>query len=143
MAGCAGGCGEGSKLASVSSHGVMKPHGGIRYLLKSSCSSSQSADHGIRMHTSATGNVDHVIKPSTVETEVKTSYANSPEEAWIYVHGCRIKRSGLCFGSQGDVYAPDSEDDESGVDLAPAVSVNGAASVVLAPVVGVDGGAGV
>ena len=74
---------------------------------------------------------------------VKPSSADSAEEAWIYVRGCRIKRSGLRFNSQGDVYVPDSEDDESGADLAPAVAANGAAGADLAPAVAADGAAGV
>jgi hypothetical protein len=121
----------------------MKPRGGIRYLLKSSGGSGKSGDRGIRTHADASGNVGHVVKPGTVDSEVKPSSVDSAKEAWIYVRGCRIKRSGLRFNSQGDVYVPDSEDDESGVDLAPAVAANGAAGAHLAPAVVADGVAGV
>jgi len=86
-------------MASAGSPGPMKPHGGIRCLLKSSGGSGKSGDRGIRTHAGASGNIGHVVKSGTVDSEVKPSSADSAEEAWIYVRGCQIKRSGLRFNS--------------------------------------------
>jgi hypothetical protein len=94
-----------------------------------------------------------LVKPSATESAVKPTSADSTEEAWIYVRGCRIRSAGLRFNSQGDVYVPDSEDEEdapevaadgaASVDLAPAVVVDGSVGVNLAPAMATDGAAGV
>ncbi|CAO2195144.1 unnamed protein product [Urochloa humidicola] len=39
------------------------------------------------------------------------------EEDWIVVRGRRIRRAGLRINSQGDVYAPDSEGEQSDMDM--------------------------
>lgn len=88
------------------------------------------------------------VKPGPVDSAMKPTSADSAEEEWIYIRGCRIKKAGLRFNSQGDVYVLDSEDEEealpkarlgaSVVDLAPAVAADGAGGVDLAPAVAAD-----
>ena len=121
----------GSKIASACGADLMRPRGGIRGLVKSSAGSSKSADRGIPTHAGASGSVGHIVKPGAVDSDVKPSSADSAEKAWIYIRGCRINRAGLRFNSKGDVYVPDSEDDESSVEVAPVVAANGATDVDL------------
>ena len=94
-----------------------------------------------------------LVKPGAAESAVKPISADSAEEAWIYVRGYRIKRAGLRFNSQGDVYVPDFEDEEEAlevsvngpvdVDLAPAMATYRATGVDMAPTVAADGAASV
>jgi hypothetical protein len=116
----------------------LKLCGRIQGIVKTVGSGINSSGRGIRRHSSSP-------KPTSAKSEIqKPSSIDSSKEGWIYVRGCRIKRSpAMCFDSQGEVYVPDSEDDESGADLAPAVAANGAAGADLAPAVTAEGAAGV
>jgi hypothetical protein len=85
--------------------------------------------HGIR----------NLIKHAA-ESAVKPTSVDSAEEAWIYVRMCRIQRAThVRFNSQGDMYVPDSEDEEDALEVA----ANGAVGVELASVVAADRAAGV
>lgn len=130
-------------MASASDAHLMKPSGGIPCLLTSGRDSGYSSDRGFRTLAGAGGNAHHVVKAGAVESDVKASSTDSAEEEWIYIRGCRIKRSGLRFNSQGYVYVPDSEDDESAMDLAPAVAADKAVGLDLAPTMATDRAAGV
>jgi hypothetical protein len=85
--------------------------------------------------------IRNLVKPRATESTLKPTSAYSAEEPWIYVRGCRIERAGLRFrvNSQGELYVPDSEDEEEALE----VSANGPVDVDLAPVVAADGAAGV
>jgi hypothetical protein len=76
------------------------------------------------------------VKPTGAKSKIqKPSNIDLTEGDWIYVRGCRIKRDGLRFNSQGDVYIPDSEEDEVApeVDVAPVVTAEGVAGVEMNP----------
>ncbi|RLN42408.1 hypothetical protein C2845_PM01G15680 [Panicum miliaceum] len=128
----------GSKVAGAGGADLMKPHGEIGDLVKSTGCSGEFAACGIRTHAGASGIGGPVVKPGAAKSVVKPCGTNSTE-AWICVCGCRIERAGLRFNSQGDVYVPDSEDE----DVGPEVAANGAVDVELAPVVASDRVAGV
>ena len=72
-------------MTSASGAEQMKPDHGIRGLVK-------SGDHRIETHGGASGSVAHIVKPGAIDSEIKPSSADSAKDAWIYVHGCRIKR---------------------------------------------------
>jgi len=146
---------------------LMKLHGGIGDLVKSGGCIGKAAACGIRAHAGASGIGGHIDKPGAAKSVVKPCSAHSAEEAWICVHGCQIKSAGLRFNSQGDVFVPDSEDEDAapevaadgavgqelahavasdrvvGMDLTLVNAADGAASMDVAPAVAPDGVAGV
>ena len=81
-----------SKMTSASGAEQMKPHHGIRGLVKSGGGNGKSGDRRIETHGGASGSVGHIVKPGAIDSEIKPSSADSAKDAWIYVHGCRIKR---------------------------------------------------
>jgi hypothetical protein len=116
------------KKAGAGGADLMKRRGGVG-------DNGKSTACRIATHAGANATGGHVVKPGPAESVVKPSRTDSAEEVWIYVRGCRIKRAGLRFDSQGDVYVPDSEDDE---DVAHEVAENGAIGEELAPAVAAD-----
>ena len=60
--------------------------------MKSGGGNGKSGDRRIETHGGASGSVGHIVKPGTIDSEIKPSSADSAKDAWIYVHGCRIKR---------------------------------------------------
>ncbi|KAG2595120.1 hypothetical protein PVAP13_5KG053601 [Panicum virgatum] len=81
-----------SKMTSASGAEQMKPHHGIRGLVKSGGGNSKSGDRRIETHGGASGSIGHIVKPGAIDSEIKPSSADSAKDAWIYIRGCRIKR---------------------------------------------------
>ncbi|CAN6361602.1 unnamed protein product [Urochloa humidicola] len=51
-------------------------------------------------------------------------------KSWILVRGCRIGRAGLRFNNEGEVYVPDSEDEEADMETGYVVAKGAAAMKV-------------
>ena len=128
---------------------VMEPHG--ESVLK-------AGGRGVRGRNSG-GSLGQVVKAGSADSKVdKPSSADSAGEGWIYVRGHRLKKAGLHINCHGNVYVPDSEDEESSMedqacglhvsagtklamDLTPQVhdeATVGAAGVEMAPDVTAD-----
>jgi len=61
-----------SKMTSASGVEQMKPHHGIRGLVK-------SGDRRIETHGGASGSIGHIVKPGAIDSEIKPSSA----ESWV------------------------------------------------------------
>ena len=132
-------------MTSASGAEQMKPHHGIRGLVKSGSGNGKSGDRRIETHGGASGSVGHIVKPGAIDSEIKPSSADSAKDAWICVRGHRITLVGrMRVDANGDVYVPDSEDEESGmvvdaggVEMADFGAGSGAADGAQMAIVGV------
>ena len=68
-----------SKMTSASGAEHMKPHHGIRGLVKSGSGNGKSGDRRIETHGGASGSVGHIVKPGAIDSEIKPSSA----ESWV------------------------------------------------------------
>ena len=68
-----------SKMTSASGAEQMKPHHGIRGLVKSGGGNGKSGDRRIETHGGASGSVGHIVKPGAIDSEIKPSSA----ESWV------------------------------------------------------------
>lgn len=76
----------------------------------------KAGGRGIR-DRSGGGSLGQVVKAGSPDSKVdKPNSDDSPRDGWIYVRGHRIEKAGLHIDPDGNVYVPDSEDEESGME---------------------------